>query len=118
MASFKNQIANKMAHPKCRKLEGKETMISKFKENYFQHNILYQRNYQAREQKHREKEGIQETKLQYKGEDPLLTVMESQTMQERRASGKIQVRKLSRIDKITQCIYRTGKSTQKHFTVV
>lgn len=49
MASFKNQIANKMAHPKCRKLEGKETMISKFKENYFQHNILYQRNYQARE---------------------------------------------------------------------
>lgn len=42
----KNHIAYKVAHLKHRKLEGKETMISKFKENYFQHNILYQRNSQ------------------------------------------------------------------------
>ena len=82
MASFKNQTAYKIAQPKCRKLESKETMISKFKENYFQRNILYQRNYQTREQKHREKAGIQETKLQYKGEDPLLSMMESQTREE------------------------------------
>lgn len=82
-----------MAQPNTESQKAKK-LTSKWQKYYFQDKILYQT---IKKQKNKEKQGIQETQLQHKGEDePLPKMMESQKPQERRGHQERFMSKLSR----------------------